>query len=168
LKSLADDEKYADLTIEVQHNVLYHLQTLKDEFNRYFSKYDSLEPTSIQSKIRNPFIVKVNELPDDIQEDVIELQNDRNCKDMFESGLNIEKFWCKKAIAYANLRKIAIRYLVIFSTTYLGEQGFSGLMCIKNKQRNRLDATNDMRVALSSISPRISLLVKDQQAQKSH
>lgn len=42
-------------------------------------------------------------------------------------------------------------------------------MCIKNKQKIRLDATNDMRVALGSISLRIvSLLVKDMQAQKSH
>jgi hypothetical protein len=82
--------------------------------------------------------------------------------------MDIEEYWCKKAIAYPKLREIALRYLVMFSTTYLCEQGFSGLLYIKNKQRNRLDPTKDLRVALSSINPRISLLVNEMQAQKSH
>jgi hypothetical protein len=72
-------------------------------------------------------------------------------------------------IQMALLRDNALRHLVVFSTTYLCEEGFSNLLLIKNKQRNRLDATNDMRIALSStISPRISQLVDKMQAQKSH
>lgn len=39
LKSLVDNEKYADLTDEVRQNFLHHLQKLRDEFNRHFSKY---------------------------------------------------------------------------------------------------------------------------------
>jgi len=39
--------------------------------------------------IRNPFIVKVDEVPDGIREDLTELQNDRNCKETFESSMNI-------------------------------------------------------------------------------
>uniref|UniRef100_A0A2S2PYP3 Transposon-derived Buster3 transposase-like protein n=1 Tax=Sipha flava TaxID=143950 RepID=A0A2S2PYP3_9HEMI len=168
LKSLVDNEKYADLVNEVQQNVLQHFKKLKNEFNRYFPEYNDLETNGIRSMIRNPFIIKINEVPDNNQEDLIELQNDRNCKDTFESGMNIEEFWCKKAITYPKLREIALRYLVMFSTTYLCEQGFSGLLYIKNKQRNLLDPTKDLRVALSSINPRISLLVNEMQAQKSH
>ncbi|XP_025406396.1 protein ZBED8-like [Sipha flava] len=168
LKSLVDNEKYADLVNEVQQNVLQHLKKLKNEFNRYFPEYNDLETNGIRSMIRNPFIIKINEVPDNNQEDLIELQNDRNCKDTFESGMNIEEFWCKKAITYPKLREIALRYLVMFSTTYLCEQGFSGLLYIKNKQRNLLDPAKDLRVALSSINPRISLLVNEMQAQKSH
>lgn len=56
----------------------------------------------------------------------------------------------------------------MFSTTYLSEQGFSAFLLIKNKQSSRLDASDDMRVALSSsINPRISQLVEQMQAQKS-
>jgi len=44
----------------------------------------------------------------------------------------------------------------MFSTTYLCEQGFSALLYMKSKQRNQLDATKDMRVALRNITPRIS------------
>jgi hypothetical protein len=168
LKSLIDNEKYADLVNEVQQNVLQHLKKLKNEFNRYFPEYNDLETNGIRSMIRNPFIIKINEVSDNNQENLIELQNDRNCKDTFESGMNIEEFCCKKTIAYPKLREIALRYLVMFSTTYLCEQGFSGLLYIKNKQRNRLDPTKDLRIALSSINPRISLLVNEMQAQKSH
>jgi len=57
--------------------------------------------------IRNTFIVKVDEVADDIQEDLIELQNDRNCKDTFKSSINIEEFWCKKSITYPKFREIA-------------------------------------------------------------
>lgn len=46
--------------------------------------------------IRNHFIVKIDKVPDDNQEDLIELQNDRNCQDTYESCMNIEEFWSKK------------------------------------------------------------------------
>lgn len=46
----------------------------------------------IRSMIRNLFIVKVEEVPDKNQEDLIELPNDRNLKDTFESCMNIEEF----------------------------------------------------------------------------
>jgi hypothetical protein len=48
----------------------------------------------------------------------IELQSDRNCKVTFKSGMNVEEFWCKKAIAYPTLREIALRYLVMFSRIF--------------------------------------------------
>ncbi|KAL4153211.1 hypothetical protein QTP88_001044 [Uroleucon formosanum] len=123
LKSIVDNEKYADFVPEVQQNVLNHLHKLKDEFNRYFPEYIMVMKRKVS------------------EEDLIELQNDRKCKDTFESSMNIEEFWCKKAITYPKLREIALRYLVMFSTTYMCEQGFSALLYIKNKQRNRLDAT---------------------------
>jgi hypothetical protein len=75
--------------------------------------------------IRNPFSCKVTDVPNDIQEELIELQNDNDFKDTFESGTNLEELWCRKAISYPNVREIALRYLVLFSTTYLCEQGFS-------------------------------------------
>lgn len=96
------------------------------------------------------------------------MQHDSNLKDTFESGINLEDFWSQKAISWPKLRDIAIRYLTLFSSTYLCEQGFSALLIIKNKHRNRLDATADMRLALSSTEPRIQKLVKSMQSQKSH
>jgi hypothetical protein len=51
-----------------------------------------------------------------------------------------------------------LQFLMVFSTTYSCEQGFSALVNItsKFKQRNKLDPNIDMRVCLSkSIKPRI-------------
>ncbi|XP_046976463.1 SCAN domain-containing protein 3-like [Vanessa cardui] len=159
------DGQGADIKEEIQKNVMLHLTNLKSEFNRYFP---DCEDKSIQKLIRNPFIVNVSEVSDEIQEEVIEMQHDTNLKDTFESGINLEDYWSQKAISFPKLRDIAIRYLTLFSSTYLCEQGFSTLLIIKNKHRNRLDATADMRLALSSTEPRIPKLVKSMQVQKSH
>ena len=73
------------------------------------------------------------------------------------------------AISYIKLREVALRYLMVVSTTYLCEQGFSNLLVIKTKARNRLKVVDDLHVALSNnISFRIAELVKTMQAQKSH
>ncbi|CAH0556577.1 unnamed protein product [Brassicogethes aeneus] len=122
---------------------------LIDEFNRCYPEYTE-ESKVDQKLIRNPFSTEDGEVTEGIQEEFIEFQNDRNCKDAFESN-SLESFWCKKAICYTKLREIAI-----LSTTYLCKQGFSALLVIKNKARNRLKVSNDLLVALSkNISPRI-------------
>lgn len=170
MKHLADNPDYSSVTDKVQENMLCHLSTLKSEFSRYFPEYSSSETPVIKQMVRNPFTVKPDALLDDIQEDLIELQNDSDLRDTFESGVKVEEFWCKKAVAYKNIRHEALRYIMLFSTTYLCEQGFSAVLLIKNKQRNRLlSVSSDLRVALSkTISPRMSQLIKKAQAQKSH
>ncbi len=70
--------------------------------------------------IRNPFNVKPTELPDNIkfQEETIELQNNSSFKDSFESGVKLEELWCKKALVFPKIRQVALRYLMMFSTTF--------------------------------------------------
>ncbi|KAL4097758.1 hypothetical protein QTP88_022480 [Uroleucon formosanum] len=165
-QTLINDDQYADILIEIQHNIKKHLEKLKSEFIRYFPEWN--EVNSVQKIIRNPFCAKVEEAPEYLQEAVIELQNDSDCKNMFDSGMNLEEFWCRRATLHIQLREIALRYLVVFSTTYLCEQGFSSPLVVKNKQRNRLDVSDDMRLAISKIHPRIEKLVKEIQPQKSH
>nr|CAD7257099.1 unnamed protein product [Timema shepardi] len=48
--------------------------------------------------------VKPNNLPDEILEEAIEIQNDSNFRDSFESGVSMEDLWCKKAVSYPNIR----------------------------------------------------------------
>ncbi|KAJ8721019.1 hypothetical protein PYW08_006484 [Mythimna loreyi] len=159
------DGQGADVKKELQKNMMLHLTNLKNEFNRYFPDW---EDKSIQKLMRNPFLINVSEVADEIQEELIEMQHDTNLKDTFESGTTLKDYWCQKAVSFPKVRDIAIRYLTLFSTTYLCEQGFSTLLIIKNKHRNRLNAAADMRLALSSTEPRIQKLVKSMQPQKSH
>lgn len=102
LKALMEDKKNDAIKSNIQENIKTHLQMLIDEFNRYFPEYTE-EAKVDQKLIRNPFSTDAGEVTEEIQEELIELQNDRNCKDAFESN-SLESFWCKKAISYVKLR----------------------------------------------------------------
>ena len=58
--------------------------------------------------------------------------------------------------------------LTSFSTTYLCEKGFSTVMALKTKKRNRLSVQNDARIALSVTESRITALAMRMQLQPSH
>ena len=59
---------------------------------------------------------------------------------------------------YQVLSKRAFQCFLPYVTTYLCEAGFSTLVAIKTKSRNRLYAEDDMRVALSKTSPQFHVL----------
>jgi len=52
-----------------------------------------------------------------------------------------------------------MKVLIPFSTTYLCEAGFSTMTALKTKHRARLTLEDDMRLALSKISPRIDQII---------
>jgi len=169
LRILIDDEHYKCFTEDIQNNILEHLRVLKEEFTRYFPEYGIVDTDDLKKLIRNPFIVEVNNVQEEMQEELIELQNDSNLKSSFEYNPNLEEFWFKKAMGYPNIQQTALRFLMVFSTAYLCEQGFSSLLSIKNKRRNRLNPSDDIRLVLSnSIAPRITQLVKVGRPNKSH
>ena len=65
-------------------------------------------------------------------------------------------------------RYACMKVLLPFSSTYLCESGFSTLLHMKTKSRNRLDAEDCMRCALSSTSPKIEAPVDKFQQQVTH
>jgi hypothetical protein len=104
----------------------------------------------------------------DIQkDDLIDLQSKALLKQGFFNQ-NIDEFRCSQIAAYPVLAKKALEVLIPFATTYLCESGFSTLVRLKTKARNRLDAEHDMRLALSTTVPRISVLTDRKQQQPSH
>lgn len=148
-----------------QDSVIDHLKMLKEEFARYFPSQGSIP---LKAMVQNPFTVKVDEVSAHLQEVLIDLKNDSVCRDYFEKE-DLEKFWVKRAGAHQQLRKEAVKFLTVFSSTYLCEQGFSSLCYVKNKFRNKLqNVEEDLRIALGKIPPRIDLLVDQTQAQGSH
>ena len=72
------------------------------------------------------------------------------------------------AQAYSDVAKMALKVLTPFETTNECEAAFSTLLVIKIKSRNRLEATNDMRVALAKIKPNLEELVQAKQKHPSH
>ena len=72
---------------------------------------------------------------------------------------------------YPSLPRIgiqALNILVPFSSTYLCNCGFSAVLTIKSKGRNRLHVESDICCALSTTLPDIEQLVAKKQGHPSH
>ena len=139
-----------------------------DRLQQSFESYCSHDP-NFELWIRNPFLADLNSIGDDdlAKDDLIELRTMQMLRSEFNSK-NLAEFWCSLAQAYPRLVKRAMVALIPFATTYLCEAGFSALLAIKTKQRNWLDAKDNMRVALAKTVPQFRVLVEDKQEQPSH
>ena len=123
----------------------------------------------METWIIDPFKFNVDTLPDDksYKEDLIDLKESRNMKMEFESMV-LDNFWSIQLETYPKLAEKALAVLP-FSTTYLCEAGFSSLVYLKNKYRNRLETVeNDLRIALSNRQPRYEKLVDMKRQEKSN
>ena len=142
-----------DFNKNLKEDIISHLRNLQDEFERYFPEINT---GSILMKVaRNPFIHKVEDVPEAIREEFTELTNDSFAKDEFHS--------CKIEHCYPRIGIQSLNILVPFSSTYLCKCGFSALLTIKSKARNRLRVQSDIRCALSTTLPDIEKLVAKKQ-----
>ena len=148
----------ADVCRKVMH---YHLRVLHERMQCYFPKLD----IATYDWIRNPF--NADPLQEKFAEELIELQNNRDLLSVFKNT-TISQFWSKAKETAPSCSREARRILVLFATSYLCEAGFSALVSLKTKYRNRLDVTADMRCTLSQISPDFDQLCSSTQAQLSH
>ena len=80
----------------------------------------------------------------------------------------LKSFWCSNLERYQKLSEKALSILVPFATTYLCESGFLSLFYLKNKYRNRLNPSKDLRVALSNCVAMYDRMISGKQQQKCH
>ena len=144
-------------------SVKEHFKILEEEISRYFPNL----PDTPFALARSPFTIRVEDVPENAQEEFIELITSDAAKNDF-SSMSITKFWIKCLQSYPVLSEIVLRLLLPFPTTYLCETGFSSLLVIKSKYRSRLVAEDNLRCALAKTAPRISDLARKKQAQPSH
>nr|XP_039257154.1 protein ZBED8-like [Styela clava] len=160
------DEKQIKLDGDFKSDIVSHLRLLKEEFERYFPDLNDTELPEWKLT-RDPFRVDEDILPSNLQEEFLDMKFDSSAKDDFEA-MPLTDFWAKYVRIYKRVGSVAIRTLLPFSSTYLCESGFSTLVNIKTKQRNKLQCESDMRCALSATVPRIKLLVSQKQIHPSH
>ncbi|KAG0718931.1 SCAN domain-containing protein 3 [Chionoecetes opilio] len=137
---------------------------LKTELKHYFPD------VTCCAYIANPFSVDPTDLPVGTgeQEELIHIQADEGAKTKHKECSPIN-FWVSMASSYPTLARHAVPQLLIFSSTWECEQGFSAILTIKSKSRNRLAAPGqDFRCAVSKVMPRIDQLVEKKQMQPSH
>lgn len=154
------------LPIHVTNAIKEHLQGLKTQLREYFPPLDAQ-----CSWIENPFGVHSDEaiaaLSAKEQDSLLDLSCDTALKLVF-SQKHLINFWLHVASEYPDLADRAVRFLMPFPTTYLCECGFSALVALKTKYRNKLNVEPDLRLRLSSIVPDIKYLVGTMQHQPSH
>ncbi|XP_026955338.1 SCAN domain-containing protein 3 [Sagmatias obliquidens] len=145
-----------------------HLTNLLDCFELYFPSKE--DPRIGNSWIQNPFLSSKDNLNLTItlQDKLLKLATDEGLKMNFENTASLASFWIKVKNEYPELAEIALKSLLLFPSTYLCETGFSTLSVIKTKHRNSLNIHYPLRVALSSIQPRLDKLTSKKQAHLSH
>ena len=135
-----------------------HLVNLITEFDSYLPDIN-LEAHLL---VKNPFLAKVDNLSEDVawlQEELIDLHHDQFHRQLLSTA-SLGEFWTSVNKEKPIIGNEVMTFLLLFSTTYLCEQGFSALTVVKTKARNRLSSDNDLRVALSKIEPCIEEIMK--------
>ncbi|XP_068211790.1 protein FAM200C-like [Palaemon carinicauda] len=102
-----------------------------------------------------------------IMEDHIDMRHNHGIQMEFTNS-QLDHFWPCQLKAYPAQATKALEVLVPFATTYLCEQGFSCLLHIKMKSRNQQNSEHEMRVALSTKTPRFDAIMEKKQQQRSH
>jgi hypothetical protein len=82
--------------------------------------------------------------------------------------MDFTEFWLARRKEYPLISDKAVKFLLVFSTTYLCECGFFSVIYIKNKYKNRLSIEPDLRLKLTKIEPDIRKLCLVKQAHPSH
>ncbi|XP_046687977.1 protein FAM200A-like [Homalodisca vitripennis] len=143
--------------------IIDHLKNLKEEFSRYFPNLSE----ELYRLSTDPFNMDIQLLPEELQEEGIEIKNDSAARYDFDK-MDKPSFWLKYLKVYPSVSGKAVRMYLPFSTTYMCEKAFSTLVAIKTKYRNKLDVESDLRCALSETQPRICQLIQNMQAHPSH
>ena len=123
--------------------------------------------------VRNPYLVSDSDVinmfngNDSTQEEFITLKNYSTSEDVCKVK-TLPACWSDMLAWYPRVASAAIRLLMPFPSSWLCETGFSALLGIKNKARNKLIVEPVLRCALATTEPRIDQIVAKMQHQPSH
>ena len=102
-------------------------------------------------------------------EELIDLSEDSSLKMNF-SRTKLVQFWVSLLTLYPLISTEALKALIPFSSSYKCETGFSAMVGIKTKFRNKLRLSNSLRLKLSQIEINVKSIVQSskKQAHPSH
>lgn len=144
-----------------------HLLAIIDAIDSYFP---ALDDRVRDEWIARPFSVEENAIRDDdvnAKVEFLALREDAGVKADFIHQ-HIATFWLNIRGDFPILSERALVQLVQAPSTYRCEAGFSAMVAVKTKARNRLQIGDDVRCCLSSVEPRFHRIMAGKQCQPSH
>ena len=145
------------------------LISMNEEFDHRFQDFKSQE--SSLHMFQSPFDVNVEQAPEEFQMELIELQGNDDLKRDMKNYSLLEFYKRLPEESFPKIKDLARKKMSLFGSTYICEQLFTKMKHTKSKTRSRLTdchLENSLRVAASSIAPKIDTFVKKHQAQISH
>ncbi|XP_012578182.1 PREDICTED: zinc finger MYM-type protein 6 isoform X2 [Condylura cristata] len=158
--SFSEFSNSSDLNMRHIANIIVeHLEGLFQIFNDCYPPEEDLRSGNLW--IINPFTNHQNSnLTDFEEEKLAKLSSDLGLQSAFKS-MSVTQFWINAKTSYPELHEKAMKLLLPFSTVYLCDATFSALT--ESKQRNLLVSGPALRLAVTSLIPRIEKLVKEKE-----
>ena len=142
-----------------------------DSINCMLIRFKDLTELVIPTWVINPFGTNIETVDIHLQEEFIDLQNDIECSAVFPQ-IGYDAFWMRNEVSeqYPHIYQAIKLMFVAFPSSYLVEKGFSAVITLLTKQRNRLEipTKGDLRLLLTQLVPDIIKLAKSHQSQGSH
>ncbi|XP_060845681.1 general transcription factor II-I repeat domain-containing protein 2A-like [Rhopalosiphum padi] len=143
------------------------ISILQQEFNNRFQ--DFKRHSQYFQLLANPFNIDVEDIPVELQMEIIDLQPQDILKDSFKASPLL--FFAELPASFSKIKNIAAKYFSMFGSNYVCEQAFSHMKKIKNPYRSRL--TDDhlhhvLRASTSNFNVEIENIINNIQQQKSH
>ncbi|XP_019285408.2 zinc finger MYM-type protein 6 isoform X4 [Panthera pardus] len=150
----------SDLNMRGIASIIFeHLEGLCQMFNDCYPPEEDLRSGNLW--IINPFMnPKDSNLMDFEEEKLVQLSSDLELQSVFKS-MSVTQFWINAKTNYPELHEKAMKFLLPFSTVYLCDATFSALT--ESRQRNLLVSGPALRLAVTSLIPRIEKLVKEKE-----
>ncbi|XP_007948595.1 zinc finger MYM-type protein 6 [Orycteropus afer afer] len=158
--SFSEFSNSSDLNMRSITSIIFeHLEGLSQMLNDCYPPEEDLRSGNLW--ITSPFINHQNSnLTDFEEEKLTQLSSDLELQSVFKS-MSVTQFWIKAKTSYPELHEKAMKFLLPFSTIYLCDATFSALT--ESKQRNLLVSGPALRLAVTSLIPRIEKLVKEKE-----
>jgi len=144
-----------------------HLEALHSDFNK---RFEDILKKNIPKWVLDPFSNTETIDSAKLEEELIEVTTNEELKLKFKEGYQV--FWLQKQIPilYPGFWAVVQTFLIAFPPSYLVERGFSAVINLLTKKRQRLQITNrgDLRMLLTKIEPNINELLAKYQPHPSH
>ena len=147
---------------DLRKQIIEHIRHLRDKFRFYF--YDEAQRYEQKTWIVNPFQLDLRTgVSLTADEELIELAEDTGLKQSFRRR-EVTEFWQSVRHRYPTIAGEALKVLIPFTSSYLCELGFSAMIALETKYRNRLELSQSLRLKLTGIDIDVSTVV----ANRSH